>query len=126
MLGVLSLMVNCHYHDDNLVIKNNSNKTIRYETLTKSVFYNEYYQISGGGKIDAHNTDSPPVRESIKDELENEASDKNLYVVFYDTEYQDYIYKNINSIAISGKFKVAKYSKNELEKMGWVINYNEK
>jgi hypothetical protein len=118
------LLVSCHYHDDKLVIRNSSNKNIRYETLTKSVYDNQYYQISGGGEIDVHNTDSPPVRGSIKDDIEDEASDKNLYVVFYDPKYQEYVYKNINTIAISGEFKVIKYSKNELEKIGWIINYN--
>lgn len=125
-LASLLLLVSCHYHDDNLVIRNNSNKTICYETLTKSVGDNEYYQISGGGKIKAHETDSPPVRGSIENSIENEPSDKNLYVIFYDCKQLEFINKDINNSVESGKFQVNKYSKEELEKANWYINYSEK
>ncbi len=125
-LAILLLLVGCHYHEDNLVIRNNSNKTICYHTLTKSVTSGEYYGVSGGGEIEAHKTNSPPVRGSIEYSIENEPSDKNLYIIFYDCKHLESINKDINSSVESGKYQVNKYSSEELKKVNWKISYNVK
>ncbi len=125
-LAILLLSAGCHYHQDKLIIKNNSNKTICYHTLTKSVNDGEYYEISGGGEIEAHNTNSPPVRGSIQYSLENEQSDKNLYVIFFDCKLFDFVVKDMTKSVESGKFQVNKYSSKELIKADWKIKYTNK
>ena len=126
VLVTFLLSISCHYHEDNLIIKNNSNKNICYQTLTRSVVDGEYYEISGGGEIESHKTDSPPVRGSIENSIEDKQSDKNLYVIFYEWKQFDFIIKDITKSVESGKFQVEKYSNKELKKSNWKINYNEK
>lgn len=122
-LVTLLLLISCHYHEDKLVIKNNSNKTIWYHTLTKSVADSKFYEISGGGEIQAHKTHSPPVRGSIESSIKNDPSDKNLYVIFYEWKDFQFIVKDITNAVKSGKFQVDKYSSEELKKVNWKINY---
>ncbi|KLT70500.1 hypothetical protein AB674_07475 [Flavobacterium sp. ABG] len=121
------LIIGCHYHRANMVIKNETNRQICYSTLAKNAD-NKYYEIAAGGKINSHNQDSPIVRgcsDSFKIDI-NSYSDKLIYIAFYNTEEQQYVFKNIDSMLNTGKLKLMKYSKKELDNMNWVITYSEK
>lgn len=113
----------CHYHHDELTVKNNTKESIGYETLAKDQD-GIYYQVSAGGKINADNSDSPLTRGSIEYDVFKENNDDFLYIVFYDLKFKDYIYENINKIAMDNRFYVKKYSKSELKKSNWIVEYN--
>lgn len=112
----------CHYHNDELIVKNSTKERIGYETLAKNQ-EGIYYQVSAGGEIDGNDSDSPLTRGSIKYDVFKENNDDFLYIVFYDLKFKDYIYENINKIAIDNRFYVKKYSESELKKSNWIVEY---
>lgn len=114
-------IISCHYTDDKLIIKNNSQNEICYETLIKSK--KKYDQISGGGKIKINGSESPSVRSSISKEINENSSNKILYIVYYNFEDLQFVNNNLNTIVNNKKFKVDKYSLKELDSMNWVVSY---
>lgn len=117
------ILYSCHYHSDKLKVKNNTQESIGYETLAKNQ-KGIYYQVSAGGEIKAHKSDSPPTRGSIEYNVFKEHKDDFLYIVFYNLKFRDYVYKNINKIATDNRFCVKKYSESELDKSNWIVEYN--
>lgn len=121
LLTFTFIMISCHYKKDKLKIKNNSQNIICYETLIKDK--NIYYQVSGGGRISNNSFDSPSVRSPISNEIEENSSDKVLYIVYYKIEDLEFVNHNLNTILSNKKFKVEKYSLKELDSMNWVVSY---
>lgn len=123
----LMLLVGCHYNSANIIIQNETNKKIWYSTLAKDID-NTFYDISGGGQIDSHGSDSPPVRGSSKGFRTdvNTYSDKSIYIAFYPEEIFESVNKNIDSTIKAGKIKVIKFSKKELDSLDWKITYTDK
>lgn len=114
-------MTACHYQEDKLVIINNSQNAICYETLIKKG--TTYFEGSAGGKIGIKSSDSPAVRGSIASTIRKYSSDMILYVVYYRCKDADFIYRNTNFIVNDKRFKVDKYSLKELDSINWVIRY---
>lgn len=126
LLSLLILTVGCHYHKADMIIQNETNKTICYSTLAKDND-STFYEISAGGKINSHNYDSPIVRgasDSFKIDI-NSYYDKLIYIAFYNPEEQQNVFKNIDSMLNTGKLKVMKFSKKELDSLDWKITYTE-
>ncbi|MEI7510418.1 MAG: hypothetical protein WCJ62_13260 [Flavobacterium sp.] len=124
LIILILTLTGCGYTTDKLIIKNNSDKNVCYETLITN---NEgYYQASAGGEVVSKKTNSPTTRGAIWYQMEKESSDKILYVVYYDSIDREYVYKNIKTIVNDGKFKVNKYSLKELDSLKWVIIYDGK
>lgn len=117
------IFLNCHYRKDELVITNNTNDEVCYETLAKNKKQNIYFQASAGGKIKPHGRDSPLVRGSIKYTIQDSLADNTLYIVFYNLKEREYIYKNINNLVGNGKYIVRRFSRKELDKKKWMISY---
>ena len=113
----------CHYHHDELTVKNNTKERIGYETLAKNQ-EGIYYQVSAGGEIGANGSNSPLTRGSIEYDVFKEKNDDFLYIVFYNLKFKDYIYENINKIATDNRFCIKKYSELELKKSNWIVEYN--
>ncbi|MGC4040313.1 MAG: hypothetical protein QM710_05885 [Flavobacterium sp.] len=115
-----------HYVKDKLIIKNNTKDEIWYSTFAKED--NLFTEISGGGIIEPGKNDSPPIRSNyISDELSEYSNNKILYVVFYKEPDQEYLRDNTSKV-INGntneKYKIYKYSLDELKKNNWRIIYN--
>lgn len=110
-----------------MTIQNETDEKICYSTLAKN-FDNTYYEISAGGEIDSHNSDSPIIRggaDGLKTNIDT-YSDKSIYVAFYNPKEQQYVFKNVDSMINTGKLKVMKFTKQELDKINWKIIYKEK
>jgi hypothetical protein len=121
------LSFGCHYNSANIIIRNETNKKIWYSTLAKDID-NTFYDISGGGQIESHGSDSPPVRgssEGFRTDV-NSYPDKSIYIAFYPEEIFESVNKNIDSTIKAGKIKVIKFSKKELDSLDWTIIYTEK
>lgn len=127
LLPLILLTIGCHYNNANIIIQNDTDKEICYSTLAKNLD-NTFYEISAGGKIDSHNSESPIVRggsDRLKTDIDT-YSDKSIYFVFYNPKDQQYVFKNVDSMLNTGIIKIMKFRKNELEKMNWKIMYTEK
>jgi len=119
--------VGCHYHRSNLIIRNKTNKKIFYSTLAKEVT-GEFYNISSGGQVESDRSDSPFIRgrsDGFKTDIDS-YSDKLIYIAFFESEEKQYVYKNVDSMMKTGKLKVMKFSKKELDSLDWEITYIEK
>jgi hypothetical protein len=121
---LLFLAFGCHYHKANMTIQNETNKTICYATLAKDSD-GTFYEISAGGEIDSYNSESPIIRgcsDGLKTDI-NSYSDKRIYVAFFNPEEQQYVFKNVDSMLSTGKLKVMKFTKKELDSLDWKITY---
>lgn len=111
----------CHYHHDKLAVHNYSDREICYETLAK-VKKGIYYQVSAGGKVGVNYSDSPLTRGTVEEAFDQE-NDGFLYIVFYEEKYQDFVFANINKIVDDSRFNVKKYSKSELDRINWNVEF---
>lgn len=120
---ILLLFTSCHYYSDKLVIKNNTEESICYETLSKN---NDgiYNQNSGGGTIKPNTLSSPPVRNSIVSNIQE--NNDSLYIVFYNCKDLEYVNNNLNTIIANKKYKHQKYSEKDLVDINWKVEYNGK
>ncbi|AWA29433.1 hypothetical protein HYN48_04655 [Flavobacterium magnum] len=119
------LASSCHYKKDQLLIRNNSNEQMCYETIINGK--DGYYRVSAGGTVEAHAEDSPIRRSPIIGPLEENAAGHILYIVFYKPTHKFIIDNikadNIDNIVKSGKVTISKYTLDELNKMKWVVQY---
>ncbi len=117
------VITSCHYKKDKLKIKNNSTNNIYYHIILKFRDENTYYGPAVGGKIAPNTYDSPGVRSTILHEMETNSYNKMLYIVYFNVEDREYVYKNENTVIFNKKFKVDKYSLNELDSINWAVSY---
>ena len=120
----LLLLSSCCYHQDRLVIVNNTNDTICYGTLTKDKKDGEFYSVSGDGEINPYEKSSPPARGTVEFNIQDRNADGNLYVMYFSPNDRERVYGNIDNAAKSGKFKIEKYSAEELDTQNWVVTHN--
>jgi hypothetical protein len=123
ILGLTTL--SCGYNNDKLKIYNKSNSSICYETLIKDR-EGEYFQASAGDCIDLGKNSSPPLIGSIEYNMEQSSIDKVLYIVYYNRQDQEYVYKNIKTIVHNKKFKTDKYTLETLSRRNWKVIYDGK
>ena len=121
----LLILSSCGYHQDKLVIVNNTNDTICYGTLTFDTVDEIYYSVSGDGEINPHGKSSPPTRGTIEFNIQDRNADGNLYMMYFSTKDRDGVYKDIDKAVKSGKFKVEKYTSEGLNKQNWVVTNSE-
>ena len=121
----LLLLSSCGYQQDKLVVVNNTKDTICYGTLTKDKKDGIFYSVSGDGEINPHEKSSPPVRGTVEFNMQDRNADGNLYVMYFSPKDRESVYENIDNAAKSGKFKIEKFSKEELDKKNWVVNHSE-
>lgn len=110
-----------------MIISNETDKKIGYSTFAETI-ENKFYEISSGGEIDPHHDDSPFVRghsDGLKTDI-NSYPDKSIYIAFFNPEEREFVFKNIDSMLKTGKLRLIKYSKKELDSMDWKIKYTEK
>ena len=120
-------IVGCHYHKVNMIIRNETDKKIGYSTFAQTN-ENKLYEISSGGEITPHGYDSLFARGSsngLKTDIDS-YPDKSIYIAFFNLEERQYVFKNIDSMLKTGKLKLSKFSKKELDSMDWEITYTEK
>lgn len=120
------LNVSCHYSKDKLIIYNISKREIYYTTILKSKDDNSYFSNSGGGNIEINGFSNPIVRQTISSTIDELSAEKILYIVYFDSKDQEFVYKNINTILTNSKVKVKKYSKIELQNLNWKIKFDDK
>ena len=121
------IIVGCHYHKVDMIIRNETDKKISYSTFALSD-ENKLYDISSGGEINPYGYDSPFVRGSsdgIKTDI-NSYPNKSIYFVFFNSEERESINNNIDSMFKMGKLKLIKLSKIELDSLDWEVTYSEK
>lgn len=124
VFSCLILTVGCHYHKSNMIIRNETDKKICYATLAKNID-NKFYEISAGGEIESYASDFPIIRgrsDGLKTDI-NSYSDKLIYFAFFKPEERQYVFKNVDSMLDTGKLKVIKFSKKELDSLDWIVSY---
>ncbi|AWI25284.1 hypothetical protein [Flavobacterium pallidum] len=119
------LASSCHYNKDQLVIRNNSDEQVSYETIINGK--EGYYRVSAGGTIESHDQDSPLRRSPIIGPLEENAAGNILYLVFYkptESAIIDDIKKNnIDNMMKSDKVTINQYTLSELNNIKWIVQY---
>jgi len=124
---LLFITVGCHYQKVDMIIHNETDKKIGYSTFAQNS-ENKFYEISSGGDINPHNDGSPFARgrsDGLKTDIDSYPH-KSIYIAFFNPEEREFVYKNIDSMLKTGKLKLIKFSKKELDSLDWKITYTEK
>ncbi|WP_281336650.1 hypothetical protein [Flavobacterium eburneipallidum] len=124
------LLTGCGYKKDKLSVKNITSNDMCCVLLAKDINKGFYYQVGDICKIKRFTSESPIIHttmSSISDEIKDETNDGNLYVLFYNEDIQDYVYKNMenkmDNLIHNKKIKSHKYSLKELDSLNWQIEY---
>jgi hypothetical protein len=118
--------LSCGYHEDKLKIKNNSEKPISYWPMLKNKDSGFFYGVGITREIEPGKDESPSLIGSIAYRMQEDKSDKVLYVIFFNEIDRQFVYKNSKDIVLDKKFKVLRYSFKELDSLNWHIEYNAK
>jgi hypothetical protein len=117
------LFTSCNYREDKLTIQNNSNKDICCETLIRGIKDSAFYPVSAGIEISPNSGRHPLVRNGILNEMKDQSLDKVLYLVYYNCNDKEFVYKNFKNIIFNKKYLVHQYSINKLDSLNWVVKY---
>lgn len=119
------VLASCSYSKDKLIIEKIANDDfVCYSTYLLSKHSNKFFECSAGGEFGLFsNKSSPLVRESIASTMYENSKDNILYIVFYRKSDQDFVYKNTQKVIGNKNFKCYKFSKEELEKNNWIVQY---
>lgn len=117
-------VTSCDYHQDKLLIQNNTKGLICCEILIKNKINGIYNEVAANLEINAHKSEHPILRSPISTELKNNSADSVLYIVVHDCDDKEYVFKNIGSVVLDKRFILGKYSKNILDSLNWVVKYN--
>ena len=98
------------------MIENKSSSDICYEPILLLKQDSTFRQASTSRTALARGADHPGVRLPISYQLDNFSLDKKLYVVFFNCNDREYVFKNIRTIVNNKKFLVKTFSKEELDR----------
>ncbi len=117
------VLISCGYSNDKLLIRNDTSKKINFSTLVKGK-NNDFIDASMGGLIYAKDSTHPVIRTSILYALNKKSIDTTLYIVFYDSDKIEFVYKHLDSIVFMKSFITKRYTKAKLDSLKWVITYD--
>lgn len=120
-LVLLLFFSSCHYRPDKLTICNKTKSVFYFGTFAKLISDERYFPVSGGCEVLINSCGSPPTRSSIESQLVRNDVDANLYIVLLRVEDSEKFHANTNKSIESGKYKVLKFTKRELDEKNWKV-----
>jgi hypothetical protein len=126
------ILISCNYNKDKLNVQNNTAKEIWFVIMYKNKIENTYYFTQIQSLVYPKERTSATIQvvgtnnKNCEEILKNRLYDNKLYVVFFNPKETGSIENtNPNLIFNNKKITIKMYTKEELDLMGWIVNYNE-
>lgn len=130
---ILIITIGCNYINDKLIVQNNTDKEIWFVVMYKNRLDNKFYYTQIQSLVYPNESTSAILQvvgtnnKNCEEILNNQLYDNKIYVAFFNPNVTGPIENlNPNVIFDNEKIKVKIYTKNDLDNLGWVVNYNER